>query len=149
VYSPASARAVIDVGKRRVEMSIGVDEIRHAVRSQIHVHIIDVHSISQDVIWEDGAVTRVGGAALVPRQHSADGHAQCDIRNIIRQPPAVRETGRVASEQSKAAGAGGRCGRHSGVQAQQVGDGSWGRTRSGNGRQILHEWQEVGPGSGG
>jgi len=67
VPAVAAAWAVIDVGERGVEVSVGLDQIGLAVCSEVGIHVVHVYTVAQDVIWENVATSRVLGAARVAR----------------------------------------------------------------------------------
>ena len=94
----APARAVINIGERGVEVSVGFDQIGHAIAGEIGVHIIDIDPITQRVIGKDVATCAVAGAALVACQDPSHRNTQGDVHHVVSQSPAVRETSAIAGK---------------------------------------------------
>jgi hypothetical protein len=67
VSALAPAGTVVDIGERGVEVSIGLNQIRFTVCSEIDIHIVYVDPVTQYVVWENAAVAGVASAALVTR----------------------------------------------------------------------------------
>jgi hypothetical protein len=114
----APARAEVNIGEGCVEVSIGFHQIRNPITGKIRIHIVHVHSITQRVIGKYATTCGVACAALVPGQDASHGHAQGDVNHVVRQSPAIGETRAVAGKQPQAVGAGGRGGKHTGIQSQ-------------------------------
>jgi hypothetical protein len=66
----------------------------------VKCHIVDVHSVTQQIVGEHIAWLCVISAALISREYAANGDTQSDVDHIVKQTSAIWIAGAVACQQA-------------------------------------------------
>src|SRR5271170_695982 len=98
-------------------------------------HIVHIDPVSEPV---------VGKFVEVSLENTADGDAQCDVHYVVEEAPPVGVAGCIASNKSEATRRSHRRRRHSGVEPQQISDGSGRGSRGSDRSRICDQRQKIG-----
>jgi len=66
----------------------------------VKCHIVDVNSVTQQIVGEHIAWLCVVSTALISGKHAANGDAQGDVDNIVKQAAAIWIASAVACQQA-------------------------------------------------
>ena len=126
-----------------MEVRVGLHQVGHAVCGKVRVHVIDIDTVPQSVVGKHVASAIVARAALISGQHPSHSDTQRDVNDIIRQAATVGKSRGIAREQPQSTGMSRRRWSNTGIDTQQVRNGSCGRSVRCNRRKILDQRQQV------